>query len=95
MATSIAARARETVAGSGLSQRSLARAIGIDETKLSKSLSGRRKFTAEELLGLATATGVTVRWLLGDESTVSAVPAGLRTASALDEADQSSPRRLI
>ncbi|MCM1012261.1 TetR family transcriptional regulator [Brevibacterium sp. XM4083] len=95
MATSIAARARETVAGSGLSQRRLAQAIGIDETKLSKSLSGRRKFTAEELLGLATATGVTVRWLLGDESTVSAVPAGLRTASALDEADQASPRRLI
>lgn len=95
MATTIAARARESVAGSGLSQRRLAQAIGIDETKLSKSLSGRRKFTAEELLGLATATGVTVRWLLGDESTVSAVPTGLRSVSPVTESDESSPRRLI
>ncbi|MEL7581792.1 TetR family transcriptional regulator [Brevibacterium casei] len=95
MAATIAARARESVAESGLSQRHLARVIGIDETKLSKSLSGRRRFTAEELLGLATATGVTVRWLLGDESTVSAVPTGLRDAAPAAAVDPDSPRRLI
>ncbi len=95
MVATIAARARESVAESGLSQRHLARVIGIDETKLSKSLSGRRRFTAEELLGLATATGVTVRWSLGDESTVSAVPTGPRDAAPAAAVDPDSPRRLI
>ncbi|GAA1844381.1 TetR family transcriptional regulator C-terminal domain-containing protein [Brevibacterium marinum] len=92
-----AQRARQALRGSGLSQRQVAANIGIDETKLSKSLSGRRRFAAEELLGLATATGATVRWLLGDESEVSVTPANLRPESrqragaSLD----SSPRRLI
>lgn len=69
----------------------------MDETKLSKSLSGRRRFGAGELLGLATATGVTVRWLLGDESQVSVTPLRLRPGSeqpAVASPD-SSPRRLI
>ncbi|WP_209325168.1 TetR family transcriptional regulator C-terminal domain-containing protein [Brevibacterium renqingii] len=70
-------RAKEAIVGTGLSQRQVAKAIGIDETKLSKALSGQRRFTADELLGLATSTGVTVRWLLGDESQVSAAPESL------------------
>lgn len=96
-ADSTAQRAKETLRSSGLSQRQVAASIGMDETKLSKSLSGRRKFGAEELLGLATATGVTVRWLLGDESQVSVAPLRLRPGSeqpAVASAD-SSPRRLI
>lgn len=90
-------RAKESLRSSGLSQRQVAASIGIDETKLSKSLSGRRKFGAAELLGLATATGVTVRWLLGDESQVSVTPQRLQPGSeypAQAPAD-SSPRRLI
>src|SRR5699024_11226103 len=62
--------------------------------KRSKALSGRRRFTADELLGLATATGVTVRWLLGDESQVSAPPPNT-TASASDDAEEATPKRNI
>ncbi|AOP53543.1 MAG: TetR family transcriptional regulator C-terminal domain-containing protein [Brevibacterium aurantiacum] len=92
-----AQRAKEALRASELSQRHVAASIGIDETKLSKSLSGRRRFGTAELLGLATATGVTVRWLLGDESQVSATPLRFQTGS--DQAPTpppgSSPRRLI
>ena len=91
---STAIRAKEAITGAGLSQRRVAEAIGIDETKLSKALSGRRRFTADELLGLATATGVTVRWLLGDESQVSAPPPNT-TASASDDAEEATPKRNI
>lgn len=86
-------RAKEAITGAGLSQRRVAEALGIDETKLSKALSGRRRFTAEELLGLATATGVTVRWLLGDESPVSALPPTSTTAFGSDE--EATPKRSI
>lgn len=95
--TGTAQRAKESLRSSGLSQRQAAASIGIDETKLSKSLSGRRKFGAEELLGLATATGVTVRWLLGDESQVSVTPLRLRPGSEQDPGvfADTSPRRII
>ena len=90
---STSVRAKEAISGSGLSQRRVAEAIGIDETKLSKALSGRRRFTADELLGLATATGVTVRWLLGDESQVSALPPNSATVAGSDE--EATPKRSI
>ena len=86
-------RVREAIRRSGLKQRKVAAAIGIDETKLSKALSGRRRFTADELLGVATATGVTVRWLLGDESQVSAPPPNSATDAGGDE--DATPKRSI
>ena len=60
---------------------------------MSKALSGRRRFTADELLGVATATGVTVRWLLGDESQVSAPPPNTATVPGGDE--DANPKRSI
>jgi AcrR family transcriptional regulator/predicted XRE-type DNA-binding protein len=86
-------RVRDAIRRSGLKQRKIASVIGIDETKLSKALSGRRRFTADELLGVATATGVTVRWLLGDESQVSALPPNSAAAAAGD--DDANPKRTI
>ena len=86
-------RVREAIRRSGLKQRKIAAAIGIDETKLSKALSGRRRFTADELLGVATTTGVTVRWLLGDESQVSAPPPNTATVPGGDE--DANPKRSI
>lgn len=96
-ADATARRAKEALRTSELSQRHVAASIGIDETKLSKSLSGRRRFATEELLGLATATGVTVRWLLGDESQVSATPLHFQPSHDRASAPlpDSSPRRLI
>lgn len=90
---STATRAKQAISASGLSQRQLAATIGIDESKLSKSLAGRRNFTAAELVAVATTTGVTVQWLLGQESSVSATPPKL--AAGLVNADGPTPRRLI
>ena len=86
-------RVRDAIRRSGLKQRKVAEAIGIDETKLSKALSGRRRFTADELLGVATATGVTVRWILGDESQVSAPPPNSANVAGSDE--DATPKRSI
>lgn len=71
-------RVRTAIRDSGLAQRDVARLIGIDETKLSKALTGTRRFRPDELTQLATAAGVTVNWLLSgadDAMGVSAVPA--------------------
>ncbi len=59
-------------------QREFAAAIGLDESKLSKSLSGTRRFSPHELVRIAEYSGVTVNWLLNgsdDARTVAAVPA--------------------
>lgn len=60
-------RVRRAIVGSGMVQRECARASGMEETKLSKSLAGRRRFAPGELIRIADATGVTVSWLLGEE----------------------------
>lgn len=53
----LAGRVREAIRTSGLAQREISRRIGVEETKLSKSLTGTRKITAEEIVLLATVTG--------------------------------------
>lgn len=63
-ADTLADRARRAIHDSGLAQRDVAALIGIDETKLSKSLKGIRRFSPEELTLLATNTGVTANWLV-------------------------------
>ncbi|MFD3683261.1 TetR family transcriptional regulator C-terminal domain-containing protein [Nocardiopsis sp. NPDC058631] len=76
-ADDVRGRVREAIRRSGLSQRQFAAGLGIDPGKLSKSLTGTRRFTARELAGIADETGVTVNWLLNghdDAETVSAAP---------------------
>ncbi|WP_031469232.1 TetR/AcrR family transcriptional regulator [Sciscionella sediminilitoris] len=70
-------RVREVLAGYPGSQRAFAGEIGLDPTKLSKSLTGTRRFLAAELTRIAEVGNVTVNWLINgsDEAdTVSAVP---------------------
>src|SRR5699024_254756 len=92
----IGERARAAIGDSGLTQREVCERIGIDETKLSKSLAARRRFTARELLDLATATGVTVHWLLSAGGEAAAVPGpeSLPTRHS-ESADQARRRREI
>ena len=59
-------RVRTAVDATG-SRRRVAAAVGLDETKLSKSLAGRRRFTADELDRIAAATGTDLAWLLRGE----------------------------
>ncbi|MGP4017131.1 TetR family transcriptional regulator C-terminal domain-containing protein [Saccharopolyspora sp. 5N708] len=59
------------------SQRAFADRIGLDPTKLSKSLTGTRRFTPVELTRIAELTNVTVNWLINggdDVETVAAAP---------------------
>lgn len=59
------------------SQRAFAERVGLDAPKLSKSLSGTRRFTPDELIKIAELGNVTVNWLFhgsDDVETVSAVP---------------------
>lgn len=66
----IAERVREAIHNTTLPQREISRRTGIDESKLSKSLRGTRKITGEEIVLLATATGVSTNWLItGDDAT--------------------------
>ncbi len=68
------------------SQRDFADRVGLDATKLSKSLSGTRRFTPAELTRIAELGNVTVNWLINgsDEAeTVAAAPQ--RTARATAE----------
>ncbi|MFC6010887.1 helix-turn-helix domain-containing protein [Nocardia lasii] len=57
-------RVRELIRTSGLYQRDFAERIGLDDSKLSKSLSGARRFSSLDLAHIAEACGVTVDWLL-------------------------------
>ncbi|WP_017614267.1 TetR/AcrR family transcriptional regulator [Nocardiopsis salina] len=76
-------RARTAIHRSGISQREFADRLGIDPTKLSKSLTGRRRFTPEELAAIAHEAGVTVNWLLnGDDDAVTVAAAPRDTAVA-------------
>lgn len=60
----VAGRVRALLERDGWTQRRFAAAIGLEETKLSKSLAGRRRFAADELVRIAEVTGETVARLL-------------------------------
>lgn len=77
-------RVRTLIQGSGKSQHDFAVAIGLDDSKISKSLSGARRFSSVDLARIADLCGVTVDWLItGDEPEV-AVAARTTGGSARD-----------
>jgi Zn-dependent peptidase ImmA (M78 family)/predicted XRE-type DNA-binding protein len=57
-------RVRKLIDSSALTQAEFAQAIGIDGPKLTKSLTGKRRFSSSELASIADITRVTVDWLL-------------------------------
>ncbi|MDJ1133798.1 TetR family transcriptional regulator C-terminal domain-containing protein [Streptomyces iconiensis] len=61
----VAARVRTVVESAGCTQREFARRIVMDPSKLSRSLSGTRRFTVAELARIADAGEVDAGWLLG------------------------------
>jgi Zn-dependent peptidase ImmA (M78 family)/transcriptional regulator with XRE-family HTH domain len=64
---STADRVRELIARSGFSQHEFAAQIGLDDSKLSKSLSGARRFSSLDLARIAELCKVTVDWLITGE----------------------------
>lgn len=65
--TSTAARVRRVIEESGLTQGEFARHVGLDAPKLSKSLSGVRRFTSLDLARIGELSGRSVEWLLGGD----------------------------
>lgn len=60
---SLATRVREAIRTVGINHSEVARNIGIEPSKLSKSLAGTRKFRVEEISRIADLTNVTTDWL--------------------------------
>jgi Zn-dependent peptidase ImmA (M78 family)/transcriptional regulator with XRE-family HTH domain len=69
------------IEASGLSRGAFAQRVGLDDSKLSKSLSGVRRFSSLDLARIAEACDVSVDWLVTGEETALAVAA--RTTSGL------------
>ncbi|GLZ47090.1 TetR family transcriptional regulator [Actinomycetospora sp. NBRC 106375] len=88
---------RAAVDGFG-TRREVAHAIGLDETKLSKALAGRRRFTPGELAAIAETTGVPLGWLArGDpdgRAPVTATPAPSLREDATPDPDGARKRIL-
>jgi Zn-dependent peptidase ImmA (M78 family) len=71
-------RVREVIRRSGLTDAQFARRIHMDPPKLSKSLSGTRRFTSFELASVAGEGGTTIDWVLGGDEPRPAVAARVR-----------------
>ena len=67
------------IEASGQNRRAFAQDIGLDDSKLSKSLNGARRFSSLDLARIADKCGVTVDWLLTGEEPALALAA--RTTS--------------
>lgn len=94
--SSVAERVLSLIEASGLNRRSFGLRIGLDESKMSKSLSGARRFSSVDLARIADLCQVTVDWLITGEEQPLAVAA--RTTSghagaALDAAKRYSTLR--
>ena len=63
----IAGRVLSLIEASGLSRRAFGQRIGLDDSKLSKSLSGARRFSSLDLARIAELCDVTVDWLVTGE----------------------------
>jgi Zn-dependent peptidase ImmA (M78 family)/plasmid maintenance system antidote protein VapI len=75
-------RVRELLRESGLTQRDFAQKIGLDDSKLSKSLSGHRRLSSLDLARIAELCKVSVDWLITGEETPLAVAARATGGSA-------------
>lgn len=91
MATT-ADRVRDLIMASGLSQHAFAVEIGLDDSKLSKSLGGTRRFSSFDLARIAQCCTVTVDWLITGQEPALAVAA--RTTGGSAGAALAEARRL-
>lgn len=71
----ISERVLRLIEASGLSRGDFARRIGLDDSKLSKSLGGTRRFSSLDLARIATECEVSVDWLVTGEEPALALAA--------------------
>lgn len=87
--SSVPERVLSLVEASGLTRREFGQSIGLDESKMSKSLNGARRFSSVDLARVAELCSVTVDWLVTGEETPLAMAArttGGHAGAALDAA---------
>jgi Zn-dependent peptidase ImmA (M78 family)/transcriptional regulator with XRE-family HTH domain len=92
----IPGRVLSLIEASGLSRRAFAQEIGLDDSKLSKSLGGTRRFSSLDLARIADRCQVTVDWLVTGEETPLAVAArttGGEARTALEAAKRYTTMR--
>lgn len=75
-------RVLSLIESSGLSRHAFAQEIGLDDSKLSKSISGTRRFSSLDLARIAELSQVTVDWLITGEERPLAVAARTTGGSA-------------
>jgi hypothetical protein len=75
------------IEASGLSQRTFGQQIGLDETKLSTSMSGSRRFSSLDLARIAETCQVTASWLITGDATAIAVAERAMRADARSAAE--------
>lgn len=78
-------RVRSLLGARGMTQAELGEAIGLDPSKMSKSLGGQRRFSSVEFAQIAERTGVTVDWLL--TGAVDEIALAARAESGTNAAD--------
>jgi len=89
-------RVRDLIRDSGMTQHDFAVAVGLDDSKLSKSLGGIRRFSSLDLARIAELGRVSVDWLItGDEPpvAVAARTTGGSAKAALREAKRFTTMR--
>lgn len=80
-----AARVKELIDQAGETQNDFAKRISLDPSKLSRSLSGQRRFSLANLSAIADACEVSVDWLAGGEARTT-VAARRDSAAPIDTA---------
>lgn len=94
--SSVPERVLSLIEASGLNRRAFGLQVGLDESKMSKSLSGARRFSSVDLARIAELCQVTVDWLLTGEEPPLAMAARTtsgRAGAALDAAKRYSTLR--
>lgn len=79
-------RVRELISERGISQGEFASLVGLDPSKMSKSLSGARRFSSLDLARIAEAGQVSVDWLLTGEEPALATAARAAAGSSSEQA---------
>ncbi|MFG2578370.1 TetR family transcriptional regulator C-terminal domain-containing protein [Streptomyces malaysiensis] len=90
----VAERVRQVIGEAGCTQREFARRVVMDPSKLSRSLSGSRRFTVAELARIADAGNVDAGWLLGTTAAPGAAGAPRPTVPAAPP-DSGRPLQIV
>lgn len=85
-------RVKELIDQADETQTDFAKRIGLDPSKLSRSLNGQRRFSLANLSAIADACGVSVDWLAGGEARTTVAARRASAAPTIDNARKEAER---